>query len=70
MGALATTRQVRLLDALTDQVRSVIELPVDAPPELAASLLQGAWGLLLRLTGEDRAETSLDALFQGFCLGK
>ncbi|NTV74192.1 MAG: hypothetical protein HGA66_08290 [Holophaga sp.] len=41
-----------------------------SPPELAASLLQGAWGLLARLTGEDRAETSLDQLFSGFCLGK
>jgi len=42
----------------------------DRPPELPAALLQGAWGLLARLTGEDRAEGSLDALFSGFCLGK
>ena len=41
-----------------------------APPELPASLLQGLWGLLARLTGEDRADTALDALFSGFCLGK
>ena len=40
------------------------------PPELPASLLQGAWGLLARLTGEDRAERTLDELFSGFCLGK
>jgi tRNA modification GTPase len=58
------------LDALTDQVEAITNLPLDAPPELAASLLQGAWGLLLRLTGEDRAEASLDELFSGFCLGK
>lgn len=70
LGALATARQIHLLDALTEQVRAVAELPGDAPPELAASLLQGAWSLLLRLTGEDRAEASLDALFHGFCLGK
>ncbi len=41
-----------------------------APPELAASVLQGAKGLLARLTGEDRAESSLDQVFSGFCLGK
>ncbi|HXC17781.1 MAG TPA: tRNA modification GTPase [Holophagaceae bacterium] len=70
MGALATARQIQLLDALVDQVAAIRDLPSGAPPELAASLLQGAWGLLLRLTGEDRAETSLDELFSGFCLGK
>jgi tRNA modification GTPase len=70
LGALATARQVRLLDALVDQVAAISDLPGEAPPELAASLLQGTWGLLLRLTGEDRAETSLDELFSGFCLGK
>ncbi len=69
-GSLATARQIRLLEALTDQVEALEHLPEDAPAELAASLLQGAWGLLLRLTGEDRAETSLDELFHGFCLGK
>ena len=37
---------------------------------LESALLQGAWGLLSRLTGEDRAESALDALFGGFCLGK
>lgn len=70
LGALATARQIRLLDALVEQVEAIRALPMNAPPELAASLLQGAWGLLLRLTGEDRAETSLDELFSGFCLGK
>lgn len=70
LGALATTRQLRLLEALSDQVVALGTLPGGAPPELAASLLQGAWALLLRLTGEDRAEASLDELFHGFCLGK
>ncbi len=70
LGSLATERQIRLLDALAEQVQAVAKLPGDAPSELAASLLQGAWSLLLRLTGEDRAEASLDALFRGFCLGK
>ena len=70
LGALATARQLRLLDALVEQVGAIRDLPGEAPPELAASLLQGAWGLLLRLTGEDRAEASLDELFSGFCLGK
>ena len=70
LGALATTRQLRLLDNLVEQVGTLKELPLEAPPELAASLLQGAWSLLLRLTGEDRAEASLDELFNGFCLGK
>lgn len=70
LGALATARQIRLLDALVEQAEAIRGLPAAAPAELAASLLQGAWGLLLRLTGEDRAETSLDELFSGFCLGK
>jgi tRNA modification GTPase len=69
-GALATARQLRLLDALVEQGMALADLPVEAPPELVASLLQGAWTLLLRLTGEDRAEASLDELFSGFCLGK
>lgn len=69
-GALATARQLRLLEALAAQVDLIAGLDPSAPPELAASLLQGAWSLLLRLTGEDRAETALDELFHGFCLGK
>jgi len=70
LGALATDRQIELLDELGRQVDLLLGLEEDCPPELPASLLQGAWGLLARLTGEDRAEGSLDALFSGFCLGK
>lgn len=70
LGALATTRQLRLLAALADQVETLGRLSGDAPSEVVASLLQGAWTLLTRLTGEDRAEASLDELFSGFCLGK
>ncbi|NWJ41244.1 MAG: tRNA modification GTPase [Geothrix sp.] len=70
LGALATDRQVALLDDLTRQLDLLLELDPGCPPELPASLLQGAWGLLARLTGEDRAESALDALFSGFCLGK
>lgn len=70
LGSLATQRQIRLLGALVEQAQVLAELPTDAPSELAASLLQGAWSLLLRLTGEDRAEASLEELFHGFCLGK
>jgi tRNA modification GTPase len=69
-GALATDRQVQLLDELVRQVDLLLGLEPGCPPELFASLLQGAWGLLARLTGEDRADTTLDALFSGFCLGK
>lgn len=69
-GALATERQVQLLDELTKQLDLLVALPEGCPPELPASMLQGAWGLLARLTGEDRADTALDALFSGFCLGK
>lgn len=69
-GALATARQQELLEALLAQVETLRELPTGAPPEVLASLLQGAWGLLKRLTGEDRADTALDQLFSGFCLGK
>jgi tRNA modification GTPase len=69
-GALATDRQVQLLDELVRQVELLVALPAGCPPELPASMLQGAWGLLARLTGEDRADTALDALFSGFCLGK
>ncbi len=70
LGALATARQRALLQDLLTQVDWLLGLPPDVPPELPASLLQGLWGLLARLTGEDRAESTLDALFSGFCLGK
>ncbi|MBK9797426.1 MAG: tRNA modification GTPase [Holophagaceae bacterium] len=70
LGALTTDRQIELLEDLSRQVDLLLGLEADCPPELPASLLQGAWGLLARLTGEDRAEGSLDALFSGFCLGK
>lgn len=70
LGALATERQVALLEELGRQVDLLCHLEPGCPPELPASLLQGAWGLLARLTGEDRAESALDALFRGFCLGK
>lgn len=70
LGALATARQGELLDEVVRQVDLLLALPPEGPPELPASLLQGAWGLLARLSGEDRAESALDALFSGFCLGK
>jgi len=70
LGALATTRQRELLADLIQQMELISDLPDDCPAELPASLLQGAWGLITRLTGEDRADTTLDALFSGFCLGK
>lgn len=70
LGALATGRQVALLEDLARQVDLLLELEPGCPPELPASLLQGAWGLLARLTGEDRAESALDQVFSGFCLGK
>ncbi|HEY3271298.1 MAG TPA: tRNA modification GTPase [Geothrix sp.] len=70
LGALATERQGALLDDLARQLDLLAELEPGGPPELPASLLQGAWSLLARLTGEDRAERTLDELFSGFCLGK
>jgi tRNA modification GTPase len=70
LGALATQRQVEHLDDLVRQLDLLLSLDPGCPPELPASLLQGAWGLLARLTGEDRADSALDALFSGFCLGK
>lgn len=70
LGALATARQRELLVELLAQTDLLLGLPEGAPAELPASLLQGAWSLLLRLTGEDRAEASLDQVFGQFCLGK
>jgi len=70
LGALATRRQRQLLADLVQQMDMLLGLDPGAPPELAASALQGAWGLLARLTGEDRAESALDQVFSGFCLGK
>lgn len=70
LGALATQRQRELLDRLLDQMELLANLEDPCPPEISASLLQGMWSLLARITGEDRAETALDALFSGFCLGK
>jgi tRNA modification GTPase len=70
LGALATRRQRELLDELVTQMELLFLLGPGSPPELAASALQGAWGLLARLTGEDRAESALDQVFSGFCLGK
>ena len=70
LGALATGRQGELLEDLARQLDLLLGLEPGCPPELPASLLQGAWGLLARLTGEDRAESALDQVFSGFCLGK
>jgi len=70
LGALDTARQRDLLGELVDQMAWLDRLEPGSPPELAASVLQGAWALLARLTGEDRVESSLDQLFSGFCLGK
>ncbi len=70
LGALATARQRDLLGELVRQVDLLAGLGREAPPEIAASILQGLWGLLARLTGEDRAESALDEVFSGFCLGK
>ncbi|WP_338028451.1 tRNA modification GTPase [Geothrix alkalitolerans] len=70
LGALATQRQAGLLEDLARQMDLLAGLEPGCPPELPASLLQGAWGLLAQLTGEDRAERTLDELFSGFCLGK
>ena len=70
LGAMATERQRRLLDELVLQMELLFQLEDPCPPELPASTLQGLWALLSRLTGEDRAETTLDQVFSGFCLGK
>jgi tRNA modification GTPase len=70
LGALATARQRELLEELVLQVELLRGLGPEAPVELTASALQGVWGLLARLTGEDRAESALDQVFSGFCLGK
>ncbi|MBI1751576.1 MAG: tRNA modification GTPase [Acidobacteria bacterium] len=70
LGALATGRQLELLDDLAHQLDLLLALEEGCPPEVSASLLQGAWAQLARLTGEDRADSALDALFSGFCLGK
>jgi tRNA modification GTPase len=70
LGALATKRQRELLGELIHQTDLILELQHDCPAELPASLLQGAWGILMRLTGEDRADTTLEAMFSSFCLGK
>jgi tRNA modification GTPase len=70
LGALATQRQRELIAELVLQMDLLFELGEDCPPEVLASTLQGLWGLLARLTGEDRVESSLDQMFSGFCLGK
>ncbi len=70
LGALATGRQRELLNELVAQLELLFRLEPGSPPELAASTLQGMWGLLAALTGEDRAESALDCVFEGFCLGK
>jgi tRNA modification GTPase len=70
LGAMATKRQRDLLKQLILQIDMLFLLDIESPPELAASVLQGAWSLLLQLTGEDRADTTLDKLFSEFCLGK
>ena len=70
LGAMATARQRELLDELVVQLDLLFCLGPGCPPELVASALQGMWGLLAALTGEDRAESALDQVFSGFCLGK
>jgi tRNA modification GTPase len=70
LGALATERQRVILDELVLQLEMLYQLQDPCPPELPASVLQGLWTLLAKLTGEDRVETTLDHVFSGFCLGK
>jgi tRNA modification GTPase len=70
LGALATERQRELLADLIKQMNLITDLPDNCPAELPASVLQGVWGLLSRLTGEDRADMVLNAMFSSFCLGK
>ena len=70
LGAMATQRQRMVLADMISQSELLLGLPNDCPAELPASLLQGMWGLLLRLTGEDRADMALNEMFSGFCLGK
>ncbi|MDE3245539.1 MAG: 50S ribosome-binding GTPase, partial [Acidobacteriota bacterium] len=70
LGAMATGRQCELLGELATQLELLLLLEPGCPPELVASALQGMWGLLAALTGEDRAESALDQVFSGFCLGK
>lgn len=70
LGALATQRQRELLLEMSFQMDLLFRLEAGCPPEVLASTLQCLWTLLARLTGEDRAESSLDQLFSGFCLGK
>jgi tRNA modification GTPase len=70
LGAMATQRQRQLLEELLIQSDLLLGLPETCAPEVAASALQGLWALLLRMTGEDRSERTLDEVFSGFCLGK
>jgi tRNA modification GTPase len=70
LGAMATKRQRDLLAELAVQAGLIAGLPDACPAEVPASLLQGALGLICRLTGEDRADLSLAAMFSRFCLGK
>ncbi len=70
LGALDNARQRDLLVELALQINLILELDSKCPVEIPASLLQGAWGLLTRLNGADRSETTLDEVFSGFCLGK
>lgn len=70
LGAMATARQRELLGEMLIQADLLLNLPAGTPMEVFASSLQGLWGLLARLTGEDRAESALDQVFSGFCLGK
>ncbi|MBL0312197.1 MAG: tRNA uridine-5-carboxymethylaminomethyl(34) synthesis GTPase MnmE [Holophagaceae bacterium] len=70
LGAMATARQRELLEELIAQQELFFRLESGCPPEVVASTLQGMWGLLAALTGEDRAESALDQVFGGFCLGK
>ncbi len=69
LGAMSTQRQRELLGEMQMQLECLYQLE-DAPPEIMASVLQGLWGLMAKLSGEDRAESALDQVFSGFCLGK
>lgn len=70
LGAMATRRQQEILNELITQIEMLLLLKIGSPAELIASMLQGAWGLLTDLTGEDRADSTMDWLFSKFCLGK
>ena len=59
-----------LREALAELAALAREVEAGTPPDLLGVRLEAACGLLGEITGEITPQSVLDAIFDGFCIGK